>query len=94
MKKILLLTLSISILSSCATPEFGNDDYGYMNQDYSKDGLINSKFNQSVQAMNTSPYTWQGEEYEETGNEETGSPFMSNGQNLDDGLYPDSAYVM
>jgi len=92
MRKILLIITYACILTACTTPQFGNDNYGYINQDYNKNHLINAKFNQSVQAINTSPYTWQGENYEESGIENN-SPFM-NGGNIDDGAYPDSAYLM
>jgi uncharacterized protein YxeA len=97
MKTILLIATCVSILTACATPQFGDDNYGYINQDYNKNHLINGKFDQSVQAMNTSPYTWQGENYEESGIEDN-SPFMNGGGmmggNIDDGAYPDSAYLM
>ncbi|AIT08522.1 hypothetical protein LO80_00075 [Candidatus Francisella endociliophora] len=49
----------------------------YYNTDYDKNDLINGYFHQSVEQIETSPYTYQGQYYEETGFTKP-SPFMQN----------------
>ncbi|QIW09995.1 hypothetical protein [Francisella sp. LA112445] len=55
------------------TGTYYNPDYS----DYSKDDLINRYFHENVEQMETSPYTYQGQYYEETGYTQP-SPFMQN----------------
>ncbi|WP_442902159.1 hypothetical protein [Francisella sp. 19S2-10] len=79
----IVISLSIIIITGCnatfSLPSYQlngtyyNPDYS----DYSKDDLIHRYFNQSVEQMETSPYTYQGQYYEETGYTQP-SPFMQN----------------
>ncbi|AEI36466.1 MULTISPECIES: hypothetical protein [Francisella] len=82
-KKIInncLVWLSVVSIVGCNT-SFTYPNYQpsgtYYNPDYDKDDLIHGYFQQSVEQMETSPYTYQGQYYEETGFTQP-SPFMQN----------------
>ncbi|ABK89893.1 hypothetical protein IBE20_01065 [Francisella tularensis subsp. novicida] len=75
-----LIWLSVLSIVGCNT-SFTYPNYQlsgtYYNPDYNKDDLIHGYFQQSVEQMETSPYTYQGQYYEETGFTQP-SPFMQN----------------
>lgn len=75
-----LIWLSVISIVGCNT-SFTYPNYEpsgtYYNPDYDKDDLIHGYFQQNVEQMETSPYTYQGQYYEETGFTQP-SPFMQN----------------
>ena len=61
-----LIWLVLSCIIGCNT-SFTLPNYQLSGTYYNKDDLIHGYFQQSVEQMETSPYTYQGQYYEETG---------------------------